>query len=167
MSLFRLVLSTRRPISQIALKAERPCFLKSTLAPQRTYASKAKAKATSTLVPGSKQPITDPAAQQEYSKAEAAMKTAIDWYRKECAAKETQASGRVIPAMLNPVRVKLPTSEKDFRLEELATVGVREGSTLLITLFDESVSFFCLPWPTCSPLGHVSTLKSHNWLGRT
>ncbi|KAF8191190.1 ribosome recycling factor domain-containing protein [Pholiota molesta] len=105
--------------------------------PQRGYASKNKVKATSTIVPGSKQPITDAAAQQEYDKAETAMKTSVDWFRKECAASETRAAGRVTPALLAPVRVKLPDNPKTMKLEELATVGVREGSSLLITLFDE------------------------------
>ncbi|KDR76485.1 hypothetical protein GALMADRAFT_246857 [Galerina marginata CBS 339.88] len=104
---------------------------------QRSYASKNKVKSTSSFVPGSKQPITNEAAQQEYAKAEAAMQTSVDWFRKECAASEARALGRVTPALLSPVRVKLPDNPKPVRLDELATVGVREGSTLLITLFDE------------------------------
>lgn len=108
--------------------------------PQRGYAAKNKVK-TDKIVPHSKQPITDEAAQQEYEKAETAMKTAVDWFRKECAASETRAAGRVTPAMLSPVRVKLPDNPKPLKLEELATVGVREGSTLLITLFYEDVRF--------------------------
>lgn len=108
---------------------------------ERGYATKNKIQSTSTIVPGSKQPITDEAAQQEYKKAEAAMKTSVDWFRKECAASETRAAGRVTPALLAPVRVKLPDNPKTLRLEEVATVGVREGSTLLITLFDEHVRF--------------------------
>ncbi|KAF5318638.1 hypothetical protein D9619_010953 [Psilocybe cf. subviscida] len=104
---------------------------------QRRYAAKNKPKSTSSFVPGSKQPITDPAAQQEYAKADSAMATSVDWFRKECAASEARAAGRVTPALLSPVRVKLPEDPRPMRLEELATVGVREGSTLLITLFDE------------------------------
>ncbi|EAU85637.2 hypothetical protein CC1G_06350 [Coprinopsis cinerea okayama7 len=105
----------------------------------RQYATKGKGKAKSTqnIVPGSKQKITDEAAQQEYAKAETTMKNAVDWFKKECAGYETRASGRITPAILSPVRVKLGSDPKDYRLEELATVGVREGSTLLITLFDE------------------------------
>jgi ribosome recycling factor len=68
------------------------------------------------------------------------MKTAVEWFRKECAGFETRASGRVTPALLSPVRVNLPGDTKEYRLEELATVGVREGSTLLVTLFEEGVS---------------------------
>lgn len=65
------------------------------------------------------------------------MKTAVEWFRKECQGFETRASGRVTPALLSPVRVKL--AEREYRLEEIATVGVRDGSILLVTLFDEKV----------------------------
>jgi ribosome recycling factor len=67
------------------------------------------------------------------------MKAAVEWYRKECAGVESRATGRVTAAVLDPVRVKLPNSDKELRLEEVATVGVRDGSTLLITIFDENV----------------------------
>lgn len=66
------------------------------------------------------------------------MKMAVDWFRKECQGFETRASGRVTPALLSPVRVKL--DEKEYRLEEVATVGVRDGSILMVTLFEEKVS---------------------------
>jgi ribosome recycling factor len=110
----------------------------------RGYATK-KVKSTADLVPGSKQPITDEAARAEYAKADEKMKAAVEWYRKECAAVESRATGRVTPAVLDPVRVKLPDSDREFRLDELATVGVRDGSTLLITIFQEDVRVkFCL-----------------------
>ena len=97
-------------------------------------------KNTANLVPGSKMPITDEVAREEYSKTEIKMQAALEWFRKDCAEGEARASGRVTPALLTPVRVKLPDSEALFRLDELATVGVRDGSTLIITLFDEDVS---------------------------
>lgn len=110
----------------------------------RNYASakdkgKGKPKSTATLVPGSKQPITDEAARQEYAKAETSMHGSVEWYRKECAMVEARASGRITPALLSPVRVKLPDTTNEFKLEEVATVGVRDGSILLITVFDENV----------------------------
>jgi len=70
------------------------------------------------------------------------MQTSVDWFRKECAASENRALGRVTPALLSPVRVKLPENPKGVKLEELATIGVREGSTLLVTLFNEHVRLF-------------------------
>ena len=114
---------------------------------QRNYASKNKAKSTATFIPGSKQPITNEAAREEYAKAEEAMRVAVDWFRKECAASEARALRRVTPALLSPVRVKVPGNPKNLQLEELATIGVREGTTLLITLFDEHVRFLRLIFP--------------------
>jgi len=111
-----------------------------TVLPHRTYASKARQTSTATLVPGSKQAITDETAREEYAKAEEKMQAATEWYRKDCAAVETRASGRITPTLLDPVRVVLPDSNKELRLEEVATVGVREASTLLITVFEEAVS---------------------------
>lgn len=70
------------------------------------------------------------------------MQASVEWYRKECAAVEARASGRVTPALLSSVRVKLPSSNTDMRLEEVATVGVRDGSTLLVTVFEEDVRFY-------------------------
>ncbi|KAK7451056.1 hypothetical protein VKT23_012731 [Stygiomarasmius scandens] len=101
----------------------------------RTYAKKA--KPTANLIPGSQQPITDEAAREEYKKCEEKMKAAIDWFRKECASVETRASGRVTPALLAPVKVRLPDVDQHFRLEEVATVGVKDGSLLLVTVFEE------------------------------
>lgn len=119
---------------------------------QRNYASKSKPKTKSTenFVPGSQQKIQDEEAQREYAKAEGTMKTAVEWFKKECAGFETRASGRVTPAILSPVRVSLPDETKEYNLEELATVGVREGTTLLITLFEDKVR--CLHQVTRLPL---------------
>jgi ribosome recycling factor len=142
MSFLRLTLRlSPRPIRVLACQNVFP--LQATIFrqqhPHRTFASKNKVKSTATLVPGSKQPITDEAAQQEYAKAETSMMASVEWYRKECAAVEARASGRVTPALLSSVRVKFPGSNTDSRLDEVATVGVRDGSTLLITIFEEDV----------------------------
>jgi len=141
MSLLRLVWCARIQAMHLACATTRnalPTIPHRTLVLRRTYASvKKQSKSTATLIPGSKQPITDPAAQEEYAKAESSMKAAVEWYRKECAAVETRASGRITPALLSPVRVRLPNNDSEVQLEEVATVGVREGSTLLITVFEE------------------------------
>lgn len=107
----------------------------------RHYAAKTKStKSTATLVPGSQQKLTDETAIEEYEKADKKMQAAVEWYRKEVASLETRASGRVTPALLSSVRVALPDSQGElFRLEDLATVGVRDGSTLLVTVFEEHV----------------------------
>ncbi|KII91158.1 hypothetical protein PLICRDRAFT_105335 [Plicaturopsis crispa FD-325 SS-3] len=104
----------------------------------RTYAKrKSTVKSTDTLVPGSQQPITDPAAQAEYEKCTEKMSASFKWFQKECAGLETRATGRVTPALLDPVRVSLG-SGGSARLNEVATVGVRSGTILTITAFDET-----------------------------
>jgi hypothetical protein len=109
--------------------------------PHRKYVSKI--KSTSTLIPSSQQPLSSGTAIQAYSKAKDKMDAAIGWFRKECATHEMRASGRVTAALLDPVRVALPDkrgSSELVRLEEVASIGVRDGTTLVVTAFDEDVS---------------------------
>lgn len=143
MTLLRLVFLSRSLGSALLQTRITPLRLLTPqlLSTRRPYATKGKTKSTAKLIPGSQQPITDEAALAEYTKAETAMKTAAEWFRKECQGFETRASGRVTPALLSPVRVML--NEKDFRLEDIATVGVRDGSILLVTLFEEKVRGIC------------------------
>ncbi|KAF8552465.1 ribosome recycling factor [Imleria badia] len=102
----------------------------------RTYASKSKFKSTASFVPGSQQLFESEEARAEYAKTETKMNTAVDWYRKEVAAFEARASGRVTPALLTPVRVEKSRGQA-VKLEEVATVGIKDGSVLIVTVFDE------------------------------
>ncbi|KAI6039629.1 ribosome recycling factor domain-containing protein [Pisolithus marmoratus] len=105
----------------------------------RPYASKSKIKYTADLVPGSRQPLATEEARSEYQKAETKMSAAVEWYRKEVAAFETRASGRVTPSLLAPVRVEVHGKGKEpVKLDEIATVGVKDGSMLIVTVFDEN-----------------------------
>ncbi|KAI0659293.1 ribosome recycling factor domain-containing protein [Cubamyces menziesii] len=90
---------------------------------------------TDDLVPASQRIVSS----DEYKKTEGKMQTVLEWFRKEVAALETRATGRVTPALLSPVRVKVPggSDSRGVRLEEVATVGVKEGTTLLVTVFEE------------------------------
>lgn len=143
--------------------ARRSLSLAPTLAARRTYASKSKGSSkgskekepektgnkrgpvsTNMLIPGSELRISE-AAQEEYGKCESKMKAAVEWYRKEVGGLETRASGRVTPALLSPVRVTIPARGSDsLRLEDIATVGVKDGSTLIVTVFEEHVRV-CAP----------------------
>ncbi len=108
--------------------------------------------ATTSLTPGSQQALADPAARDEYARAHAKMAACVEWFRREVAQLDARASGRVAPQLLAPVRVSVvahPSSSsasasasaaKKVRLEEVATVGVRDGSTLIVTVFDPQVS---------------------------
>ncbi|KAI0646440.1 ribosome recycling factor [Trametes meyenii] len=95
----------------------------------------AKGFATDSLIPASQRIVSS----EEYKKTEGKMQTVLEWFRKEVAGLETRATGRVTPALLSLVRVKVPgaSDSKGVRLEEVATVGVKEGTTLLVTVFEE------------------------------
>lgn len=72
------------------------------------------------------------------------MKASVEWYRKEMAALENRAQGRVTPAILDGVWVHIGTGEEEatVKLMEVATVGVKEGTVLVVTVFDEHVSLY-------------------------
>lgn len=86
------------------------------------------------LVPGSERVN----AGEAYSAADARMKTATDWLKRTTAQLEQQGAGRVTPDVLRPVRVAMPDGSTQ-ALVELATVGVRDGTTLVVTVFTEEV----------------------------
>lgn len=95
---------------------------------------------TDQLIPGSQLRIAE-SALVEYEKCEEKMVAAVEWYRKEVAKMENRASGRVIPEILAPVSVKIPgRGANGVRIEEVATVGVKDGSVLIVTVFEDSVS---------------------------
>jgi hypothetical protein len=137
--------------------------------------------ATDSLTPGSQQALTDPAAREEYARADAKMVASVEWFRREVAQLEARASGRVTPRLLAPVRVSPSappsTSESEsgtgtgmqkVRLEEVATVGVRDGSTLIVTVFDPQVrDFFWLSAAPCFYSSHVFRPPSHPSLPKT
>lgn len=112
--------------------------------PTRSYASKKRSKhvesteepSPEAFVPGSQRI----AAGEVYHKAEEHMKSSSDRFRKEVSSLETRASGRVTTNLLAPVRVQLPDHDgRGVRLEEVATVGVRDGTTLVVTVFEDHV----------------------------
>ena len=56
---------------------------------------------------------------------------------------EARGMGRVSPDILKPVRVALPGASEGGAptpLLDIATVGIRDGTTLLVTAFEENVS---------------------------
>ncbi|GAB1522335.1 hypothetical protein RhiTH_005449 [Rhizoctonia solani] len=67
------------------------------------------------------------------------MDSTIDWFKRELAQMEARVSGRVVPSLLDPVRVKLKDAGgAAVKLDQVSTVGVRDGNVLVITLFDEA-----------------------------
>ena len=107
---------------------------------------------TDQLLPGSQLRIAE-SALGEYQKCEEKMIAAVEWYRKEVAKMETRVSGRVIPEILAPVSVKIPgRGAGGVKIEEVATVGVRDGSVLVVTVFEDSVSHSIILGSFESPL---------------
>ncbi|KAF8595527.1 ribosome recycling factor [Ceratobasidium sp. AG-I] len=77
--------------------------------------------------------------EQQIEQAGQKMNATVEWYKRELAQMEARVSGRVVPSLLDPVRVKLKgNTGAPLRLDEVATVGVRDGNVLVITLFDEA-----------------------------
>lgn len=113
--------------------------------------------ATTSLTPGSQQTLNNPTAREEFARADAKMAGCVEWLRREVSRLEARASGRVTPQLLAPVRVSVPAAgpsaastapasseaKKGARLEELATVGIRDGTTLIVSVFDPHVSALC------------------------
>lgn len=114
------------------------CYAKASV---KTSGKSKNPKDTATLIPGSQVPLADnPTAQAEYERAKEKMEAASKWFKAECTSLETRGSGRVTTALLDAVRVDLGEEGGRVRLIECATVGIREGITLLVTAFDGKVS---------------------------
>ncbi|KAG8896439.1 hypothetical protein FRC01_011815 [Tulasnella sp. 417] len=88
------------------------------------------------LTPASQSKVS-PEAKGEVDKASKKMISTVEWYRKEMSLLTNRALGRVTPAILDSVRVHLPDSDVPLKLNEVATVGVKEGTVLVVTAFDE------------------------------
>lgn len=78
-------------------------------------------------------------AKGEIDKTSKKMTSTVEWYRKEMSLLTNRALGRVTPAILDSVRVQLPDVDVPLKLSEVATVGVKEGTVLVVTAFDEHV----------------------------
>lgn len=71
--------------------------------------------------------------------AEGKMRSVVDRFVKELAMLETRAGGRVNPSLLDSIHIPSTGNRDKLKLSEVATVGVKEGYTLVITLFDDKV----------------------------
>ncbi|KZV80765.1 ribosome recycling factor [Exidia glandulosa HHB12029] len=89
------------------------------------------------LVPRSQMKIGTEEGDAAYNDTEKKMQGVIEHHRRELAALELRGSGRVTPAILDPVRVQLPDGGQS-PLKDISTIGVRDGTTLLISLYEEA-----------------------------
>ena len=92
---------------------------------------------TEHLIPGSKQ-LLEGENQVEYEKTEGKMRTAVEWFKKQVSTMETRGTGRVTPDLVDSLPVSL-SGGKTAKLNDIATIGVRDGTTLVVTVFEERV----------------------------
>ena len=68
------------------------------------------------------------------------MAGSVAYYEKQIAVLESRASGRVMPSLLEGVKVPSVQGDVRYKLRDVASIGVKEGTTLLVTVFEPSVS---------------------------
>jgi hypothetical protein len=165
---------SRRGLGGTCLRATRPTRAP-ILTSFRPYATKNKANAkhtlsqpevkgshatsTSGLIPTSKRALKDETAQAEYDKAATKMVAAVNWLKKEVAGIKARGLGHVTPAVLDPVRVVLPEDPKEHRLEEVASVGIRDGINLIVTLYEDTVRSYGLRTTVLSRSMNIRSLE--------
>lgn len=84
----------------------------------------------------------------EEKSADEKMGASVRWLKEAARGVEVRSSGRVIPDVLDPVRVRIKLDEgagengeeMEVGLKEVASVGVRNGNVLVVTVFEEEVS---------------------------
>ena len=102
-----------------------------------TLVRKVKGGPTEKLVPTSQNAHGDEF-QEEKRILDEKMAASVRWFKAQAAMTETRTSGRATPTMLDSVRVELPDMPPQ-KLVEVATVGVKDLSTLLITAYEAEV----------------------------
>jgi hypothetical protein len=98
---------------------------------------KMKGGSTQKLVPTSQNTHGDEF-EEEKRNLDGKMTASVKWFKAQAALTETRTSGRVTPTMLDSVRVELPDTPPQ-KLAEVATVGVKDLSTLLVTAYEAEV----------------------------
>jgi len=76
--------------------------------------------------------------QEEKRNLDEKMAASVRWFKAQAILTETRTSGRATPTMLDSVRVGLPDMPPQ-KLVEVATVGVKDLSTLLVTAYEAEV----------------------------
>ncbi|KAG8820112.1 hypothetical protein FRC17_010246 [Serendipita sp. 399] len=81
---------------------------------------------------------------REEKAADEKMNSSIRWFKEQVRNVETRSTGRVVPDILDGVKVSIPmdpdnksSGNMEVGLKEIATVGVKHGNTLVVTVFEE------------------------------
>ena len=83
---------------------------------------------------------------QEEKHADQKMNASIRWLKEQAKHVEVRCSGRVVPDVLDGVKVSVPVDPEnkseghmEVGLKDIATVGVKNGTILVVTVFEEHV----------------------------
>jgi len=142
-SLFRVSLPRIRPLPH-ALGAQTRAYAKNKRRKvdedeDDALVRKLKGGSTQKLVPTSQNTHGDEF-QEEKRNLDEKMAASVRWFRAQVALTEIRTSGRATPTMLDSVRVDLPDMASQ-KLADVATIGVKDLSTLLVTAYEAEV------WP--------------------
>jgi ribosome recycling factor len=80
---------------------------------------------------------------KEEKSADEKMNASLKWLKEQSRNVEVRSSGRVVPDVLDGVKVPMDDGsggEFEASLKEVATIGVKNGNVLVVTVFDEHVS---------------------------
>ena len=140
-SLFRVSLLRVRPLPH-ALGAQARSYAKSKRQKvdedeNDAVVPKLKGGSNQKLIPTSQNTHGDEF-QEEKRNLDEKMAASVRWFKAQVALTETRTSGRATPTMLDSVWVELPDMPSQ-KLAEVATVGVKDLSTLLITAYEAEV----------------------------
>lgn len=94
--------------------------------------------------------------QTERKDADDRMTASVNWFKAQATAVETRSSGRVTPDILDGIRVNLgQEGMESVKLVDIATVGVKNGNTIVVTVFDQEVCHVI-----SSELGFLTIIES-------
>ncbi|KAF9517778.1 hypothetical protein BS47DRAFT_1290488 [Hydnum rufescens UP504] len=71
--------------------------------------------------------------------AEEKMTGSVAHYEKQMAVLESRAIGRVMPSLIEGVKVPNLLGDVRYKLRDVASIGVKEGTTLVVTVFEPSM----------------------------
>ena len=86
----------------------------------------------------------DPEFKEEVAKMEPKMVKIESMFTSEMALLESRVTGRALPTFVENLSVQGLGKDEVRPLKEVATIGVRDGNTLLVTAFEEKVKHKCL-----------------------
>jgi ribosome recycling factor len=101
----------------------------------------------STMIPASQRQVSDELL-TDFEVMKERMTAVVEQFRLAVKEASKKADGKVSPDLLKSVKVRMPTTGKMVPIDDVATVGVRDGIALVVTVFDEAVGLSSPPPPS-------------------